>query len=191
MYDNIRVYNISPSLSLSLCCIQTSKTTNKSQAIPNPCMLSGANLTYHSDHIYTECTRQTCSGVFATGFSPPALSSWEEEEEIEFNFTGSGNFTQCREIIEELFDLTNCSRSGECEDKDYFWPPVNNSGTFLVCLCVCVCVCVCIVLCCVCKILYTLTNTRICSSLVPRPSPLSAHYTRAGFVHVDSYALGA
>ena len=26
-------------------------------------------------------------------------------------------------------------------------------------------------------------------SLVPRPSPLSAHYTRAGFAHADSYAL--
>ena len=27
-------------------------------------------------------------------------------------------------------------------------------------------------------------------SLVPRPSPLSAHYTRAGFAHADSYARG-
>ena len=25
-------------------------------------------------------------------------------------------------------------------------------------------------------------------SLVPRPSPLSVHYTRAGFAHADSYA---
>ena len=28
------------------------------------------------------------------------------------------------------------------------------------------------------------------SSLVPRPSPLSAHYTRASFAHADSYAHG-
>ena len=27
-------------------------------------------------------------------------------------------------------------------------------------------------------------------SLVPMPSPLSAHYTRASFAHVDSYAPG-
>ena len=34
-------------------------------------------------------------------------------------------------------------------------------------------------------------QTHTALSLVPRPSPLSAHYTRASCAHADSYARGA
>ena len=108
-------------------------------------MLVGAVITYQADDIYSsECVRQTCSssGVFASGFSPP--KTWELGEEENYTFNGTGNPTECSRIIREVFDLTDCYRSGVCVGSKYFWPPVNNSGTFLVCVDVCVSVCVCV-----------------------------------------------
>ena len=37
---------------------------------------------------------------------------------------------------------------------------------------------------------HTNISTYTSTSLVPRPSPLSAHYTRASCAHADSYARG-
>ena len=101
----------------------------------NPCLLKDAVITYNTSDIFSsECVNTNSSDIFGFGFSPP-LSSEAGEDDGNITFTGTGDPEKCRDIIRQVFDLENCSDPSVCIDnKKYFWPPVNNSGTFLVSL---------------------------------------------------------
>lgn len=116
------------------------ESSDTSQPIPNPCLLEGTNITFTAQDIYSsECVQQTCSGVFEFGFSPPHTQLLEndgeerdgEREEDVYTFSGTGNATECASVIGQALNLTNCSESGACVHKEYFQPPINNTGTFL------------------------------------------------------------
>jgi hypothetical protein len=114
-------------------------SSDVSRPIPNPCLLAGTNLTYQRDDVYSECVSHNCSsGVFGFGFSPPSsshLSPEDDDEPSNYTFNGTGDPEECRDTILQVFDLANCTQWGACLHDHYMWPPINNSGTFLVGVC--------------------------------------------------------
>ena len=106
---------------------------NAMEEIHNPCMLNGARLTYQTDEIFSLCVRnETSSDVFGYGYSP-------SDEASNYTFIGTGEPANCSKIIHEVFNVTKCKDSGVCINTTYLWPPVNNTGTFLVGSCTALC----------------------------------------------------
>ena len=117
----------------TICLSYVQTTANGAEPIQNPCLLKGALLTYDESDIFSsECVNHNSSDIFGFGFSAPPHSALSANEAANVTFNGTGDPAHCNNIIHEVFDLANCSDPSICIGKDYFWPPVNNSGTFLV-----------------------------------------------------------
>jgi Golgi nucleoside diphosphatase len=108
--------------------INESSAENK--VVENPCMLKNATITFHDEIFTSGCVNHSSSDIFGFGFSPPPHPSLSSQTK-NYTFIGTGDYSQCTEIVEDVFDLTNCSDPTVCHNHSYFWPPVNNSGTFL------------------------------------------------------------
>lgn len=108
-------------------------TENTTVEVQNPCLLGGARITYPEDEIFSSvCVRaDTSSEVFGYGYTRPRRSS-SSDEPVNYTFIGTADPDQCNATIYELFDLTRCSDPTACIDSTYFWPPVNDSGMYLV-----------------------------------------------------------
>lgn len=103
---------------------------NNMESVENPCMLEDARLTYNKTLIFSsECVNENSNDIFGFGFSAPPNSALVNES---VTFIGTGNATGCSDVIHNVFNLANCSDLSVCINNTYFWPPVSNSGTFLV-----------------------------------------------------------
>ena len=125
------------------CTSFSQSTANVSENIDNPCLLKDAKLTYNQTYIYSSvCVNENSSEIFGSGFSAPSPACGSSDE-MNFTFRGTGDAANCREVIRDVFDLSLCSDPTVCIKDNYFWPPVNNTGTFLVgllhvhCMCMC------------------------------------------------------
>lgn len=109
-------------------------TEDSSQPIPNPCLLKDALVTYNiSDIFNSECVNTNSSDIFGFGYPLPLSGMYNNEQENRtVSFNGTGNPIECSEVVHDVFDLTNCSDPSVCYAGEYFWPPVNNSGIFIV-----------------------------------------------------------
>ena len=136
------------------CTSFSQSTANVSENIDNPCLLKDAKLTYNQTYIYSSvCVNENSSEIFGSGFSAPSPACGSSDE-MNFTFRGTGDAANCREVIRDVFDLSLCSDPTVCVKDNYFWPPVNNTGTFLVGLlhpmymyslystCTCTCMCI-------------------------------------------------
>lgn len=108
-------------------------TENSTVEVDNPCLLGGSRISYREDEIFSSVcvSPDTSSEIFGYGFSRPRRSS-SFDEAVNYTFVGTADPAQCNDSIYELFDLTRCSDPTVCINSTYFWPPVNDSGMYLV-----------------------------------------------------------
>ena len=94
-------------------------------------------MTFSEEDIFSSlCVKEdTSSDVFGFGYPPPSRLLSEGEASgntTNYTFVGTGEPHLCSATIMEVFSVTNCSDKSICVHSSYLWPPVNNSGTFVV-----------------------------------------------------------
>ena len=96
-------------------------------SIPDPCLSTGTNVTYHHNDIYTGCV-EGLAAMKAFGFSYAPPTSLVAEGNV--NFVGAWNATECQGNITNVFNFTQCKPESNCPGGNGFTAPhVNGSFT--------------------------------------------------------------
>ena len=103
-------------------------TSNTSVPVPDPCLPTGTNVTYHHNDIYTGCVTGLAA-IEAFGFSIAPPTSFVTTGDV--NFTGKWDATECQKSIADVFNFNKCKPESNCPDgkNNFTLPPVNGSFT--------------------------------------------------------------
>ena len=96
------------------------KTSNYANVVNNPCFFSGFNKTYTSEYLWAApCSSGNYSrDVLGEELTGPANTT--------FTLTGSGNFTQCYNLVDNLINR-NCTHGSLCGLLGTYQPKVHGS----------------------------------------------------------------
>lgn len=96
--------------------------------VNNPCLITGAKVTYHHDVVYSGCASGNAAmEAFGFGYAPPTYLRADDD----IIFIGTGKFDECRAEIKSVFNFSLCWPESNCKPAQNFTPPPVN-GNFVV-----------------------------------------------------------